>query len=70
MHQQNAGKLDDREQRCLFLGYGSDNLGYRLWDAQDKKVIRSRDVVFNEEQMFYKNEEKIQKDDIPLAEIP
>ena len=27
-----------------------DEFGYRLWDPVDKKVIRSRDVVFLEDQ--------------------
>ena len=35
------GKLDPKSQPCLFLGYGKDEFGYRLWDLIDKKVIRS-----------------------------
>ena len=27
---------------------GVDDLGYRLWDYENHKIIRSRDVVFNE----------------------
>ena len=29
-------------------GYEDDALGYRLWNLEDKKVIRSRDIVFME----------------------
>ncbi|KAG8377494.1 hypothetical protein BUALT_Bualt08G0038700 [Buddleja alternifolia] len=43
-------KLDDKTKPCTFLGYGHEEFGYRLWDPVNKKVIRSRDVVFLEEQ--------------------
>lgn len=41
-------KLDIKSKRCIFLGYGEDEFGYHLWDSITKKVIWSRDVVFNE----------------------
>ena len=31
------------------MGYSEDEFGYRLWDLVDKKVVRSRDVVFLED---------------------
>ena len=43
-------KLDDKAKQCIFLGYGHDEFGYRLWDPVDKKIVRSRDVVFLEDQ--------------------
>ena len=43
------GKLDLKVWRCIFLGYGDDEFGYRLWNLAKKKVIRSRDIVFMEE---------------------
>ena len=43
-------KLDARTTTCIFIGYGDEELGYRLWDPKEKKVIRSRDVVFHENQ--------------------
>ena len=33
---------------CIFVGYGDEEFGYRLWDSEKKKVVRSRDVVFHE----------------------
>ena len=30
------------------MGYGEDQFGFRKWDRVGKKIIRSRDVVFNE----------------------
>ncbi|WCJ44212.1 Retrovirus-related Pol polyprotein from transposon TNT 1-94 [Euphorbia peplus] len=47
-------KLDDKSIKCTFIGYGGDDYGFRFWDSQNKKIIRSRDVVFNE-QMMYKD---------------
>mgnify|MGYP007009119613 FL=1 len=34
------------------LGYLKDEFGYRLWDILDKKVVRSRDIVFMEDKMI------------------
>lgn len=45
-------KLDFKASTCIFLGYGDQEFGYRLWDPKMKKVIRSRDVVFNENQFY------------------
>ena len=42
-------KLDSKTKPCIFLGYSEDEFGYRLWDLKDKKVVRSRDVVFMED---------------------
>ena len=39
-------KLDPKAKQCIFLGYGHEEFGYRLYDPIDKKVVRSRDVVF------------------------
>jgi hypothetical protein len=43
-------KLDSKAKQCIFLGYGLEEFGYRLWDPISKKIIRSRDVVFFEDQ--------------------
>ena len=42
--------LDAKARQCIFIGYGQDEFGYRLYDPVEKKVIRSRDVVFCEDQ--------------------
>jgi len=46
-------KLDPKSRKCIFMGYGeTGEMGYRLWDPESKKIIRSHDVVFfNEKQM-------------------
>lgn len=45
-------KLDPKSLKCYFIGYGVDGLGYKLWDNVGQKVIRSRDVVFNENRLY------------------
>ena len=32
----------------FFIGYGDKQFGYRFWDDQNRKIIRSRNVVFHE----------------------
>ena len=41
-------KLESKTRKCILLGYGAQQKGYRLYDPNRKKVIHSRDVVFNE----------------------
>lgn len=52
-------KLDSKATPCIFVGYGDEEFGYRLWDPEKKSVVRSRDVVFHEHETMgdEKNEE-------------
>jgi hypothetical protein len=38
--------------RSVFIGYGTDSYGYRMWDMEKQKTVRSMDVVFNESIMY------------------
>ena len=49
---ENRTKLDAKSHKCTFIGYGIDDYGYRLWDFQNLKIIRSRDVILNEKVMY------------------
>ncbi|GJW36973.1 retrovirus-related pol polyprotein from transposon TNT 1-94 [Tanacetum coccineum] len=49
-------KLDAKSVKCTFIGYGSDEMGYRFWDSKSHKVVRSRDVTFNEDQELREHE--------------
>ena len=53
-------KLDSKSKKCLLLGYGTTTTGYRLYDPLKKKVLYSRDVVFNEQRCGF--EEQAQKE--------
>ena len=41
-------KFDSKTRKCIMVGYGTVTKGYRLYDMKEKKIIRSRDVHFNE----------------------
>ncbi|KAJ9566889.1 hypothetical protein OSB04_002855 [Centaurea solstitialis] len=43
-------KLDVKTKHRVFLGYGQDEFGYRLYDPIQKKLVQSRHVVFEEDQ--------------------
>ncbi|KAF2346915.1 hypothetical protein FHG87_022330 [Trinorchestia longiramus] len=45
-------KLNSKSKTCVLLGYGSGTKGYRLYDFNAKRVLLSRDVVFNESQFI------------------
>ncbi|GJS86807.1 putative RNA-directed DNA polymerase [Tanacetum coccineum] len=45
-------KLDAKSVKCTFICYGSDEMGYRFWDLKSHKVVRSRDVTFNEDSLY------------------
>ena len=74
-------KLDVKTRQCIFLGYGLDEFGYKLYDPVDKKIVRSRDVVFVEDQTI-EDIEKMEKvvprhsydlidlDPVPLTDLP
>ena len=41
--------------KAIFLGYPKGAKGYRLWLINEKKVVISRDVIFNEMTFFKTN---------------
>ena len=41
-------KLDSKSRKCILLGYGAEIKGYRLYDVERRKVLHSRDVIFDE----------------------
>jgi hypothetical protein len=45
-------KLEAKSKKYTFIGYGVNDFGYHLWDYENHKIIRIRDVVFNEKAMY------------------
>lgn len=41
-------KLDKKAQKYRFVGYCMNSKGYRLFDETKRKVVKKRDVIFNE----------------------
>ena len=63
INKENKKKLEAKSKKCTFIRYGVNDFGYCLYDYENHKIIRSRDVIFNEkvsykDQMQGKNQEK------------
>ncbi|KAF3622351.1 putative triacylglycerol lipase 2-like [Capsicum annuum] len=43
-------KLDAKTRQRILIGYDLDEFGYRLYNLVEKKLVRSRDIVFMENQ--------------------
>lgn len=41
-------KLEEKSLKCIFVGYNDVSKAYKLWDPEAKKVVISRDVIFEE----------------------
>ena len=46
-------KLDAKVKECIYLGSPRDELGFKLWDPINKKIVQSRDVIFFEDQTIH-----------------
>ena len=72
------GKLDPKAKKCIFVGYGEETKGYRLFDPVRGKIFFSRDVVFNEDgtgRSAVEDEDRyveveLSTDDYPTAQEP
>ena len=40
--------MDNKSERCIFIGYKDGLKGYKLWNPETRKVVYSRDVVLRE----------------------
>jgi len=74
INKENRTKLEARSKKCTFIGYGVNYFGYRFYDYEKHKIIRSGDVIFNEkvlykDQLKEKKQEKENKEYIVLDEI-
>ena len=48
-------KLDDKSQKCIFIGYNDVPKGYKLYNLVTKKVIMSKDVQFIKDEVWIQN---------------
>nr|ABW74566.1 integrase [Boechera divaricarpa] len=48
----NRKKLDEKSEKCIFLGYCSQSKGYRLYNPVSGKIVESRNVTFDEEAVW------------------
>ena len=45
-------KLDPKSVKTYFLGYGRNQYGYRCWNPETKEVVRAKNVVFVETDLY------------------
>ncbi|KAK3894704.1 hypothetical protein Pcinc_001550 [Petrolisthes cinctipes] len=62
-------QLDPKSVKCIFLGYGSEVKGYRLFDLDKKRILNSRDVIFDESHYEFKKEKDVVQTETPTIEI-
>ncbi|GAA0187368.1 hypothetical protein LIER_34656 [Lithospermum erythrorhizon] len=63
---QDRNKLDKRSTICIFIGICNNTKAYRLYNVETKKVVISRDVVFEEEKSWEWGKEHKQQIEIEL----
>jgi hypothetical protein len=51
-------KLDDKSKKCIFIEYGDRRMGYKLYNPITKKVIMSKDVIFEEDKTWQWNDDQ------------
>ena len=49
---ENITNIEAKSKKFTFIRYKVDDFGYRLWDYENHKIIKSRDAVFNEKVMY------------------
>ena len=45
-------KFDDKNKKCIFIGYSDVTKGYKLYNPETRKLIMSRDVQFLENEIW------------------
>jgi hypothetical protein len=63
-------KLDDRSEKCIFVGYNETSKSYKLYILISKKLILSRDVKFIENQLWSESENRPMDSQNPLLPLP
>ncbi|MCH80374.1 copia-type polyprotein, partial [Trifolium medium] len=58
-------KLDNKSIKCVFLGISDESKAYKLYEPSERKIIVSRDVVFEESKGWdWENKEKHEKEEV------
>ena len=57
------GKLDERAEKGVFVGYAAESKGYRIYSLSRMKIVISRDVHFDENSYWNWDLKKVHKCD-------
>lgn len=58
-------KLDNKSEKCIFIGYSEQSKAYRLFNPITEKFIISRDVKFQEDRAW---DDKVTRSFVPLVD--
>lgn len=63
-------KLDSKSEKCVMLGYSLT--GYKLWNLSKNKIVISRNVIFNEKELYFKcqQEKSVESEETEEDETP
>ena len=61
-----TNKLSSRALKCVFVRYSNTHKGYKCYFPTGKRIIVSKDVTFNERNMFYINHGELENQDVEL----
>ena len=50
--------MDNKEEKCIFVGYKDGIKGYKLWNPITRKIVYSQDVAFREVKKTSRNEDE------------
>ena len=53
LHKNQRTKLDPCALRCVFMGYGLHQKGYRCYHPSSRRMYTTMDVTFSESEMYY-----------------
>ncbi|KAK2442007.1 putative mitochondrial protein [Trifolium repens] len=67
IHDVHRKKLDDKSIPCFLLGISEESKGYKLYDPSAKKVIVSKDVIFEESKGWKWKNDKAKPLDDPIS---
>ena len=52
INKENITNIEAKSKKCAFIGNGVKDFGYHLYDYENHKIIKSRDVVLNERVLY------------------
>ena len=65
---QKRRKLDDKSKKCVFLGVSEESKAWRLYDPVMKKIVISKDVIFDEDKSWVWNQTGEKKEILDYGE--
>ncbi|CAL8993144.1 unnamed protein product [Prunus brigantina] len=60
-------KLDDSATKCIFVGYGKCEKGYRVYNLQTHKIVVSRSVIFDEDALWDWGKQDMEHVYVPIS---